>query len=191
MPVCSGPLEGCIFVPSQEAQPTCLCLAICLKGQFKSKLDELGNVSVTMIKGEMPQHDGQPGLRVADGADPPFDVLDVVAQHRLVREYGRLRLRPLAHGGDYRIGTVGEDLKGQIPGLLLRPGVRKAEEDGAEKAGEEKVGFSFHAVFQLNDAPPLTGSDYFRVVERGHELHSPDVSQIPPHLPKNPSTVAI
>jgi hypothetical protein len=73
-----------------------------------------------MIKAEVPQHDGQPGLLVADGADPPFDVLDVVAKRRLVREPGGLGVLPLAHTGDFRIGTVGEDLKGQIPGLLLR-----------------------------------------------------------------------
>ena len=35
---------------------------------------------------DTPQHDGQSGLLVAYSADPPFDVLDVVAKHRLVRE---------------------------------------------------------------------------------------------------------
>ena len=67
-----------------------------LEGQFKSKLNEPGDLGVTMIKAERPQHDGQPGLPVAYGADPPFDVLDVVAKHRLVREPGDW-VRPLAH----------------------------------------------------------------------------------------------
>ena len=90
-----------------------------LEGQTKRKLDEPGDLGVTMIKAEVPQHDGQSGLLVAYGADPPFDVLDVVAKRRLVREPGEW-VHPLAHAGDFRIGTVGEDLKGQIPGLLLR-----------------------------------------------------------------------
>ena len=91
------------------------------EGQIKRKLDELGGLGVAMIKAEVPQHDGQSGLLVANGADPPFDV------HRCSREAspcpGTWRFAgssPRPWWG-FRIGAVGEDLKGQIPGLLLRP----------------------------------------------------------------------
>ena len=42
-----------------------------LDGQLESKLDEFGNVGVAVIEGEMPQHDGQPRLRFANGAHNP------------------------------------------------------------------------------------------------------------------------
>src|SRR5208283_3575819 len=92
---------------------------ISFEGQTKRKLNELGDLGVIMIKAEVPQHDGQSGLLVAYGADPPFDVLDVVAKGRFVGEPGDW-VFPLAHAGEFRIRTVGEDLKCQIPRLLLR-----------------------------------------------------------------------
>ena len=107
------------------------------RAKSNPKLDELGDLGVTMIKAERPEHDRQPGLPVAYRADPAFDVLDVVAKRRLVREVGGLGVRPLTHAGDLRIGTVGEDLKGQILRLLLRLGVQIAQEEGAEEAKKE------------------------------------------------------
>ena len=56
------------------------------EGQIKRQLNKLGDLGVSMVKTERPQHDGQSGLLVAYGADPPFDVLDVVAKRRLVRQ---------------------------------------------------------------------------------------------------------
>ena len=48
---------------------------ISLERQTEGELDEPGDLGVTMVKGDRPQHDGQAGLLVADGADPPLDVL--------------------------------------------------------------------------------------------------------------------
>src|SRR5580693_1836516 len=89
-----------------------------------------------MVKAEWPEREGEPRLPVADRADPAFDVLNVAAQHRLVREPGD-GIRPLTHTGDLRIWTVGEDLKGQISGLPPRLGVQSAERGSNQKTGEE------------------------------------------------------
>ena len=88
------------------------------EGQIKCAFDELGDLGVGLVKTERPQHDGQPGLPIADGPDPLFDVQDVVAKCRLARHEGYPH--PVAQRlGVFRIGTVvGEDLEGQIPGLV-------------------------------------------------------------------------
>ena len=40
------------------------------EGQTECKLNKLGDLGVTMLKTERPQHDGQPSFLVADDSDP-------------------------------------------------------------------------------------------------------------------------
>ena len=117
-----------------------------LQGEFKSHLNEPGGLGVAMIKAQMPQHDGQPVLLAAYCADSTFNIGDVIAQHCLVREPGGLRIRPLAHGGDQRIGTVGKDLEGEVLRLLLSFGVHLTGAGEPEEAQEEDFGRNVHAL---------------------------------------------
>ena len=81
------------------------------ESQIERRVDELGGLGVALFKAERPQHDGQPGLLVADGADPLFDV------QRRSREAppcpaGVVPSTRCSTGGDFRIGAVvGEDLE--------------------------------------------------------------------------------
>ena len=93
-----------------------------LQRQTKRHIDKLGDFGVGMIEADRPEYDGEPRIGSAHRPDPPFDIVHIRPQRRLIRQAAQ-RLQSFTAHRSFRIGAGGKDLKSQItdfPPLRLR-----------------------------------------------------------------------